>query len=87
MEFMKRGWQKTPGRVRQTLVFIIGWLIIIAGIIMLVTPGPGWATIFLGFTVLATEFTSANKTKQWLVKKLKEIIAWLQKTFLPKKRS
>jgi len=30
---------------------------------MLVTPGPGWAAIFLGLAVLATEFERADRIK------------------------
>jgi uncharacterized protein (TIGR02611 family) len=56
------------------LVFIVGWLVVIAGIIMLVTPGPGWATIFLGFAILATEFRHAAKVRNWLVARLKSIV-------------
>ncbi len=78
---MKHGWFKTPKAVRLPIVFIIGWIVVVAGIIMLVTPGPGWAAIFLGFAILATEFTSAAKVRNWLVANLKAIIAWLRAIF------
>ena len=78
MERMKKSWFKTPKAVRLPIVFIIGWMVVVAGIVMLVTPGPGWATIFLGFAILATEFTSAAKVRDWLVSRLKQIIAWLK---------
>lgn len=75
---MKKSWFKTPKAVRLPIVFIIGWMVVLAGIVMLVTPGPGWAAIFLGFAILATEFTSAAKVRDWLVSNLKAIIAWLK---------
>jgi uncharacterized protein (TIGR02611 family) len=78
MERMKHGWRRTPKAVRLPLVFIVGWLVVLAGMVMLVTPGPGWAAIFLGFAILATEFTSAARVRDWLVKNLKLIIAWLK---------
>jgi uncharacterized protein (TIGR02611 family) len=39
----------------------MGVLIILAGLSMLVLPGPGWAAIFLGLAVLATEYAWANR--------------------------
>ena len=70
-----------PHTVRKPLVFIVGTLVVIAGIIMLVIPGPGWGAIFLGFAILATEFQSAARVRNWLVARLKAIIAWLQKVW------
>lgn len=76
MEAFKHNWKRVPGSVRKLLVFIIGWLVVIAGIGMLVLPGPGWAAIFLGFAILATEFASAGRVRDWLVARLKAIIDW-----------
>ena len=41
---------------------------------MLVLPGPGWAAIFLGFAVMATEFAAAEKVRDWLISQLKLIV-------------
>jgi uncharacterized protein (TIGR02611 family) len=46
-------------------VAVIGFAIIVAGIIMLPLPGPGWAVIFLGLAVLGTEFVWAQRTLLW----------------------
>ncbi|MFI1580526.1 TIGR02611 family protein [Embleya sp. NPDC020630] len=46
-------------------VAIIGFAIIVGGIIMLPLPGPGWAVIFLGLAVLGTEFVWAQRTLLW----------------------
>jgi hypothetical protein len=48
---------------------------------MLALPGPGWATIFLGFAILAREYTSARQVQNWLVDRLKKIIKKLRKIF------
>ena len=79
MERFKHHWHRTPRVIRAPFVFLVGWLVVAAGIVMLVTPGPGWAAIFLGFAILATEFASAGKVRDWMVARLKAIIAWLQK--------
>jgi uncharacterized protein (TIGR02611 family) len=41
-------------------VFTAGVIVLLAGIVMLVLPGPGWAAIFVGFAILATEFAWAQ---------------------------
>ena len=71
MESMKRYWKRIPVAVRKPLVFIVGSAIIVAGIAMLVLPGPGWAAIFLGFAVMATEFAAAEKVRDWLFSQFK----------------
>jgi uncharacterized protein (TIGR02611 family) len=42
-------------------VTLAGFALIIAGGIMLITPGPGWLVIFLGLAVLATEYVWAER--------------------------
>jgi uncharacterized protein (TIGR02611 family) len=42
-------------------VALIGLLIVIAGVILLPLPGPGWLIIFLGIGVWATEFVWAER--------------------------
>lgn len=74
MASLKQGWYKVPATVRKPLIFIIGFTVVIAGLIMLVFPGPGWAAIFLGFAILATEFAFAEKVRDWLIQFLKNLI-------------
>jgi uncharacterized protein (TIGR02611 family) len=81
MEAFKHSWKRVPSSVRKLLIFIIGWLVVIAGLAMLLLPGPGWAAIFLGFAILATEFTSAERVRNWLVAQLKAAIAWVKSTW------
>lgn len=45
----------------QVAIFFVGVAILAAGAVMLVTPGPGWAAIIVGFAVLATEFVWAQR--------------------------
>jgi len=78
MDSLKRFWKRIPTPVRKPLVFIIGSSIIVAGLAMLVLPGPGWAAIFLGFAVMATEFAFAEKVRDWLVSQLKRLIKMAQ---------
>jgi len=45
---------------RRLVIAVIGGTILLLGIIMLVTPGPGIVTILAGLAVLATEFIWAR---------------------------
>lgn len=75
METLGRWWKRVPVAVRKPLVLMVGSAIVVAGIAMLALPGPGWAAIFLGFAVLATEFAFAEKVRDWLVTQLKQLVA------------
>lgn len=79
MEILKRTWFKVPGAIRKPFVLVVGTAVVLAGLIMLVIPGPGWAAIFLGFAILATEFAAAQKINNKLVGVLKWLIAYGKK--------
>lgn len=66
-------WKRIPKAVRKPLVFIVGFAIVGAGLFMLIFPGPGWAAIFVGFAILATEFAFAERVRDWMLKELKII--------------
>jgi len=46
-------------------VGVIGGAVIVAGVAMLVLPGPGWLAIFLGLGILSTEFAWAHRLLNW----------------------
>ena len=53
-------WKRLPHPIRWVVVATVGLSLIVAGIAMLVLPGPGIATIIAGLAVLATEFAWAQ---------------------------
>lgn len=73
MANFRERWKKTPVAVRKPLIFIAGSTLVLTGLALLFLPGPGWAAIFLGFAVLATEFAFAEKVRDWMIKELKTI--------------
>jgi uncharacterized protein (TIGR02611 family) len=73
---LKNAWWRVPASIRKPLVLMVGVAVVGAGLIMLVTPGPGWAGIFLGFAILATEFAFAERVRDWLIAFLKNLIAY-----------
>ncbi|HEY4580516.1 MAG TPA: PGPGW domain-containing protein [Candidatus Acidoferrales bacterium] len=40
---------------------IVGFTLLLLGVVMLVTPGPGWVAIGLGLALLAAEFVWARR--------------------------
>jgi uncharacterized protein (TIGR02611 family) len=48
-------------QVRRFFRILGGFTLLVIGVIMLVTPGPGWLVIFLGLTLLAAEFVWAKR--------------------------
>ena len=74
------GW---PGgrHVWRVVVAIIGLIVVVAGVVMLVLPGPGWLVIFLGFTIWATEFPWANAVAMFVRKGISRCTAWVRARF------
>ena len=52
---------RTIEQVRRFFKILGGFTLLVVGVIMVFTPGPGWLVIFLGLTVLAAEFVWAKK--------------------------
>ena len=52
---------RTVEQVRRVFRIIAGFTLLLAGIIMIVTPGPGWLVILLGLGLLAAEFVWARR--------------------------
>jgi len=49
-----------PRALRRMLVLLIGSTVLIAGLLMLVLPGPGILVIIVGLAILAIEFAWAE---------------------------
>ncbi|MEV5431368.1 TIGR02611 family protein [Streptomyces sp. NPDC052701] len=56
----------------QVGVFVIGLAVVVAGVIMLPLPGPGWVVIFGGMAIWATEFVWAQLVLRWTKRKVTE---------------
>lgn len=52
---------KTLHQAKRFLRILFGFTLLIAGIAMIATPGPGWLTILLALGVLAAEFVWARR--------------------------
>jgi len=66
---------RTPLRAfRLVAVTVVGWLLLIAGIVALVLPGPGMLLCLLGLVVLAREYAWARRSLQWARAKTQESV-------------
>jgi uncharacterized protein (TIGR02611 family) len=52
---------RTVEQVRRVFRIVAGFTLLLVGIVMIVTPGPGWLVIFFGLGLLAAEFVWARR--------------------------
>ena len=52
-------WVRRSGK--RIAVTIVGFLVLLAGVVMIVTPGPGWLAIIAGLAILSTEWAWAER--------------------------
>jgi uncharacterized protein (TIGR02611 family) len=57
---------------------VIGFALLILGLIMMVTPGPGLLFIFLGLSILALEIEWARELNKQGMQGLQKIVAGLK---------
>jgi uncharacterized protein (TIGR02611 family) len=85
LERLKKILAKLPHPIRWGLTMFIGFLLIILGLIMMVTPGPGLLFIFLGLSILAFEIEWARELNKQGLQGLEKIVAKIKSIFKRKK--
>lgn len=70
---------ETAHQVRRFFKILAGFTLLLAGVVMLVTPGPGWPAIIGGLAMLAAEFVWARR----LLNRLKSEGERLRQTLIP----
>jgi uncharacterized protein (TIGR02611 family) len=53
----------------RVFVFLVGGAVLLAGLVMFFTPGPGWLGAIAGLAILATEFAWAQRLLAWARRK------------------
>jgi uncharacterized protein (TIGR02611 family) len=86
LERLKRILGKLPHPVRWVLTMIVGFILLVMGLIMLVTPGPGLLFIFFGLSILALEIKWAQEVNKQGMQGLEKIVASI-KSFFKRKKS
>lgn len=70
-----------PHPIRWALTMLIGAVLLILGLIMMVTPGPGILFIFLGLSILALELEWARELNKQGLQGLERLVAKLKSIF------
>ena len=84
MEKIKSFLAKLPHPIRWALTMVVGFVLLLLGLIMMVTPGPGLLFIFFGLSILALEIEWARELNKQGLQGLERIVAKL-KSFFKKK--
>jgi uncharacterized protein (TIGR02611 family) len=86
MEKIKALLAKLPHPVRWVLTMVVGFVLLILGLIMMVTPGPGILFIFFGLSILALEIEWARELNKQGVQGLERLVAKVKAFFQRKKQ-
>ena len=81
MEKIKSILSKLPHPVRWVLTMVVGFVLLILGLIMMVTPGPGLLFIFFGLSILALEIEWARELNKQGMQGLERIVAKIKSFF------
>ena len=87
MERVKKFLDKLPHPIRWVLTMVVGFVLLLLGLIMMVTPGPGLLFIFFGLSILALEIEWARELNKQGLQGLERIVAKLKSIFRKKKDS
>ncbi len=66
-------------RLKKIGIGIVGGIVLIAGIIMIPYPGPGWLVVFAGLGILSTEFEWASRVLHFAKRKYDAWEQWLRR--------
>lgn len=69
----------TLRRIYRITVGVVGALVLIGGIVAIPYPGPGWAIVFLGLGILATEFDWAHRLLRFAKGKYDAWLEWMKR--------
>ena len=65
--------------VYRVIVAVAGLSVLLVGIAAIPYPGPGWAIVFLGLAILATEFYWAKRTLTYSRARYDTAMAWFRR--------
>lgn len=65
--------------VYRVTVGVVGFIVLAVGIAAIPYPGPGWAIVFLGLAILASEFYWAHRTLTFTRHHYGRVMTWLRR--------
>ena len=85
---LKRRWARWRDRLRERrsadltyriAVGVVGMAVLGVGILAIPYPGPGWAIVFVGLAILATEFDWAKRLLGYVRKRYDAFMDWFKR--------
>jgi uncharacterized protein (TIGR02611 family) len=85
---VKRRWARWRDRLRErptaelgyrVTVAVLGLAILVVGLLAIPYPGPGWAIVFVGLGLLATEFTWARQLLAYVRERYDKVMDWFKR--------
>lgn len=76
---MERLRGKLPRPVFRLLIAIVGGAVLIAGIVMIPYPGPGWVVVFIGLAILSQEFEWAERSLHYVRTRYDRWSEWVKR--------
>ncbi|HET7399070.1 MAG TPA: TIGR02611 family protein [Intrasporangium sp.] len=68
---------RTTAALYRVLVGVVGGAVTVLGLIAVPAPGPGWLIVFLGLTILASEFELAQRVLHFARAQVGRWNAWV----------
>jgi uncharacterized protein (TIGR02611 family) len=84
---VKRRWARWRDRLRdrpkadfgyRIVIAVIGLTVLGVGILAIPYPGPGWAIVFVGLAILATEFDWARRLLAYTRERYDKVMTWFK---------
>jgi len=84
---LKRRWARWRDRLRErraadltyrVVVGVVGLVVLGLGILAIPYPGPGWAIVFIGLAILATEFEWAHRLLKYARERYDQMMNWFK---------
>ncbi|SFP05439.1 TIGR02611 family protein [Amycolatopsis arida] len=63
----------------RVVVGALGGVVVLAGVVLIPYPGPGWLVVFAGLGILATEFVWAHHVNTYALGTYRRWAAWLRR--------
>ncbi|RAV13255.1 TIGR02611 family protein [Mycolicibacterium sp. GF69] len=71
--------RRTVNFAYRIVVGVVGTVVLGLGILAIPYPGPGWAIVFVGLGILATEFHWARRLLGYARQRYDEVMAWFHR--------
>jgi uncharacterized protein (TIGR02611 family) len=67
----------TTRRIYRVVVGVVGLAVLALGVLAIPAPGPGWAIVFVGLAILASEFEKADRLLGFARKHVHRWTTWI----------